>query len=137
MAPIDRFVAETPIRVRYAETDAMRIVHHRNYIVYFEEGRSDYARKRGHPYSEMERDGIFLAVTEVHVRYVKAAIYEQKLKLLTWIDEVRSRRVRFSYEVVDAEDGTLMVTGTTSRTCITADGHVTRIPDAWRQWARQ
>ena len=62
MAPTDRFVAEASFYVRYAETDAMGIVHHANHIVYFEEGRSNYARQRGSDYASFERSGHYLTV---------------------------------------------------------------------------
>ena len=55
--------------------DSMRIVHHSNYLVYFEEARSDYMRQRGENYANFERGGFNLAVTEVNVRYLRAAVY--------------------------------------------------------------
>ena len=57
MPPQDRFVAETTLRVRYAEVDTMGIVHHSHYVVYFEEGRSNFARQHGRSYSEFEQSG--------------------------------------------------------------------------------
>ena len=57
------FVAEATFHVRYAETDAQGIVHHASYIVYFEEGRSEYIRQRGSSYADFERSGFYLAVT--------------------------------------------------------------------------
>ena len=60
----DRFIAETTLYVRYAETDAMGIIHHASYIIYFEEGRSNYARQRGSDYASFERSGYYLAVSE-------------------------------------------------------------------------
>ena len=79
MAPTDRFVTEITFHVRYAETDAMGIVHHTSYIVYFEEGRSHYARQRGSDYASFERGGHYLAVTEVSARYIKPARYDDPI----------------------------------------------------------
>ena len=62
MAPTDRFVSENTFYVRYAETDAMAITHHSNYIVYFEEARSHYSRVRGADYADFERSGYWLTV---------------------------------------------------------------------------
>ena len=74
MAVSNHFIAETVIRVRYAETDAMGIVHHASYIVYFEEGRTNYARQRGHDYASFERSGeSFLTFLSRHMSADDAA----------------------------------------------------------------
>jgi acyl-CoA thioester hydrolase len=135
LPPTDRFVSDTTFYVRYAETDAMRIVHHRNYIVYFEEGRSTYIRQRGEDYAHFESEGHFLAVSEVHARYVKPVVYGQRITVRTWIDEVHSRAIQFSYEIINADTHELHTTGTTRHICITSEGKVTKIPEKWRTWA--
>ncbi|MCU0496804.1 MAG: acyl-CoA thioesterase [Anaerolineae bacterium] len=135
MPPTDRFVSQTTFHIRYAETDAMRIVHHSSYVIYFEEARSDYTRQRGSDYALFERDGLFLAVTEVHARYVKPARYGQQITIHTWIEDLQSRGLVFAYEITHAETGEIHVTGTTKHLCLNLDGKVTRLPDAWRHWA--
>jgi len=134
VAPADRFVAETTFYVRYAETDAMGVVHHGSYIIYFEEGRTSYARQRGHDYASFERSGYFLTVTEVNARYIKPARYGQCLTVRCWIAEMKSRSVVFNYEIVDADDQTIHITGYTKHICITHDGQVARLPATWRVW---
>ncbi len=131
----ERIVKETTFYVRYAETDAMGIVHHASYIVYFEEGRTSYARQRGGDYADFERGGRFLTVTEVHARYIKPAVYGQRLTVRCWIEEMKSRMMTFGYEVVDADTRELHMTGTTRHICITKGGRVTTFPDEWRKWA--
>lgn len=135
MAPTDRFVSETTFYVRYAETDAMRIVHHSSYIVYFEEGRSDYMRQRGEDYARFEAGGHYLAVTELTARFVKAVQYGQRVTVRCWIERVQSRGLTFAYEIVDAATGEMCATGVSRHVCITGDGRVARIPEAWRTWA--
>ncbi len=130
----DRVVKETTFYVRYAETDAMGIVHHASYIVYFEEGRSNYARQRGSDYASFERSGRYLTVAEVNARYVKPAIYGQRLTVRCWIEEMKSRSLTFGYEIVDAESRDVHVTGFSKHICITHDGRVTTIPPEWRAW---
>ncbi len=132
MPPADRFVAETTFHVRYVETDAMGIVHHSNYLAYFEEARSHYSRVRGIDYAEFERSGYWLAVSEVFVRYRVPARYAQLIMTRCWVEELKSRSITFGYEVVDAATGTLLVTGRTSHICINHQGQVSKIPDAWR-----
>ena len=67
---------DVDLRVRYAETDAQGIVHHASFIVYFEEGRSSFARHYGSSYALLEEMGYMLAVSEVHVRYRVPAKYD-------------------------------------------------------------
>lgn len=132
MPPTDRYVSATSFYVRYAETDAMRIVHHASYIVYFEEGRSDYMRQRGSNYAQFEHEGLFLAVVEVQARYIKPAVYGQRLTIRTWIAEIGSRGLTWGYEISDATSGELHVTGQSKHICIDGEGRVTRLPDHWR-----
>jgi len=134
LTPTDRFVSETSFYVRYAETDAMGIVHHASYIIYFEEGRTSYARQRGHDYASFERSGFYLTVTEVNARYVKPAVYGQRLTVRCWIKEMKSRGLTFEYEVVDADSGALHATGSTRHICITKDGQIAALPAEWRAW---
>jgi acyl-CoA thioester hydrolase len=134
LAATDRFIAETTFYVRYAETDAMGIVHHASHIVYFEEGRSNYARQRGSDYASFERGGHYLTVAEINARYLKAAQYGQRLTVRCWIEEMRSRGLTFAYEIVDTAGGDTLVTGFSKHICITHDGQVARLPDEWRKW---
>lgn len=133
MPPAARFLAETSFYVRYAETDAMGIVHHASYIVYFEEGRSHYARQRGSDYAGFERSGHYLAVAEVNARYIKPARYGDRLTIRCWIEDMKSRGLTFSYEIVNAA-GELCVTGSSKHICITHNGEVARLPETWRAW---
>ena len=135
MTPTDRFVAEASFYVRYAETDAMRIVHHANHIIYFEEGRSNYARQRGSDYSSFERGGHFLTVAEVSARYLKPAQYGQLLTIRCWIEYMKSRALTFAYEITESSSGDLLVTGWSKHICITHAGQVTTLPAEWRAWA--
>ena len=132
MVPAEKFVAETSFRVRYAETDAMGIVHHASYIVYFEEGRSHYARERGASYSAFEEMGYALAVSEVHARYKVAACYDQLLTVRCWLEDIKSRSLMFGYEIVNAETKTIHVVGQTKHICVTHEGQVAKLPAEWR-----
>ena len=134
-APSTAFVCETSFNVRYAETDAMGIVHHASHIVYFEEGRSSYARARGASYADFEETGHYLVVAEVNARFIKAARYDQRLTIRTWIAERRSRSIVFEYETVAATTGELLVTGRSKHICIARDGRPALLPDAWREWS--
>ena len=131
MPPEDMFVVETTFPIRYAETDAMGIVHHTSYIVYFEEGRSAYTRALGRSYAEMETDGFFLAVTAVNAHYRQSMRYGQHVLVRCWIEQLKSRTIAFAYEICDADTKAVCVTGQTSHICITREGKAVRFPENW------
>lgn len=128
------FVAEARFNVRYAETDAMGIVHHASYIIWFEEGRSHYMRARGSSYADFERSGFYMAVTEVNARYLKPAIYDNRVVVRCWLADVRSRSMTFEYEIRDEASGDLLVSGTTKHICLDKTGKIAQIPPHWRDW---
>lgn len=88
-------------RVRYAETDQMGIVHHANYPVYYEMGRTEMFRNIGLPYDEMEKRGIMLPLVDLHCDYKKPAYYDQELTLTTMVKEMPSSRIRFDYRITN------------------------------------
>ena len=118
---------ETRLRVRYGETDQMGVVYHPNYFLYFETGRTELMRASGVTYSEMEKSGIFLVVTEASCRYRAAARYDQELKVVTRVEDVRKATVRFSYRVL-GPDGALLVEGSTELASVDASKSPVRLP---------
>ena len=124
---------ESEIRVRYAETDKMGIVHHSNYLIWFEAGRSDLCRARGFSYTEMEeRDDALMVVAETYVRYKSPAYYDDLLQVRTRVAEVRSRSIRFVYEVSRISDDTLIAEGETLHLVTDASKKVKQIPDTYK-----
>ncbi len=124
---------ESEIRVRYAETDKMGIVHHSNYLIWFEAGRSDLCRARGFSYKEMEeQDNALMVVAESYVRYKSPAFYEDVLTVRTQVAEVRSRSIRFIYEIVRDSDETLLAEGETLHLVTDNNKKVKLIPDTYR-----
>ena len=119
---------ETTVRVRYAETDAMGIVYHTNYIVWFEVGRGEYLRQQGDNYGEWEDQGLYLPVTEVDARFMAPARYDDVVLIRTWVKEVRSRSVTMAYEVVMKDTNQVLVTGHTKHLCMDHEGQVRRFP---------
>ncbi len=125
-------VIETTFPVRYAETDAMQVVHHATYLVYFEEGRSHYMRELGKDYAELEAAGFRLPVTEVSVRYAGSLQYGQRVRVLTWVKENKSRQLTFAYQVLRHDDEECVLVSGFTRHVWTDDlGKVTRAPEAW------
>ncbi len=126
-------IVEATLRVRYAETDAMGIVHHTNYIVWFEVGRGEYMRQQGGDYAHLEAHGYYLPVIEVQARYLAPTRYGDLVTVRTWVEEARSRQVTFAYEVVMAETGQLLATGRTKHFCVDEEGAIKTIPQAMRE----
>jgi acyl-CoA thioester hydrolase len=106
---------ETPVRVRYAETDQMGVVYHGNFFVWFEVGRTDLCRQCGFSYHDMERDhDAYLIVVEAECRYRKPARYEDDLVVRTCVADLSRRTMRFRYEVVRSATGELLAEGSTT-----------------------
>ncbi|RST73013.1 acyl-CoA thioesterase [Siminovitchia acidinfaciens] len=110
-------ISEKTIEVRYAETDQMGIVHHSNYIVWMELGRTQLIKDLGFSYAEMEKDGILAPVLDVKVSYKKPVTYGDIAVIKTWIDSYDGFKVIYGYDIVD-EKGELAVTGFTSHVCV-------------------
>ena len=130
-------VVETTFHVRYAETDQMGIVHHASYVVWLEEGRSQWMRAHGNSFAQFEKEGLSLAVSELYLRYEQPARYDQSVTIRCGVKSVRSRQIHFNYEIIDAETGAIFVDGYTQHICLDRQGKVTKIPDAWQEFLRQ
>lgn len=124
-------VIESSFHVRYAETDAMSVVHHAGYLVYFEEARSHYMRELGSDYANIEREGFRLPVSEVGLRYVGSLRYGDIVRVRTWVEENKSRRIRFAYEVYKEGDESILVSGFTQHIWTDHNSRVTRAPQQW------
>ena len=131
---LDRAINETTFHVRYAETDKMGVVHHAVYLVWFEEGRSAFIRERGWSYAEIERGGYFLAASKLDAKYLRAARYDQRVTVRTWIASYRSRTITFSCEITDADDEESLFVATIRLICLNRGGAIVRIPNAWSRW---
>jgi acyl-CoA thioester hydrolase len=103
---------EISLNVRYAETDQMGVVHHANYLVWFELGRTEFCKLKGFSYRDMEReDDALMVVAEIYCRYKSPAFYDDTIIVRTKLEEVRSRTVRFLYEIYRPANDTILVEG--------------------------
>jgi acyl-CoA thioester hydrolase len=131
------YVDETTLRVRYAETDAMGVVHHSQYVIWFEVGRSSFMRNSGASYAEIERAGHQFRIAEIGARYRAPACYDQVVAVRTWLSELHSRGLTFSYAIVRPAAGgpgdQVLVTGFTKLICTDQAGQVHRLPAELRQ----
>ena len=95
---------ETTIRVEYHHTDQMGIVHHSNYIKFFEVARTEWLRAVGMTYAEMERRGVMMPIVDVQVKYKQPAYYDELIKVRAFVDALPMARMTFRYEI-HGEDG--------------------------------
>lgn len=122
-------IARTPVRVRYKDTDCMRVVYYGNYLTYFEVGRVEFLRQQGLAMSEVERR-IHMPVAEASVRYLRPARLDDLLDVRCWVSERRRASFRFAYEIV-GENGHTVATGSTLHACWDpATGKMVAVP-AW------
>jgi acyl-CoA thioester hydrolase len=124
--------AEIEIEVRYAETDQMGVVHHSNYLVWFELARTSLCSLSGYHYADIENLGYLLMVTGAELNYRRSARYGDTVTVSCWIDRLGSRGLTFGYEVV--LDGQLLATGKTRHVWIeVAKNRPSSIPEVLRE----
>jgi acyl-CoA thioester hydrolase len=120
-------------RVNYSETDQMGLVYHANYVIWLDVARTEHLRGTGVTYKEMEAQGVYLAVTDLQVRYRRAARYDDLVRVRCWVREVASRRVTFGYAVERAGTDELLATAQTSLMALDRGHSPTRIPEHVRE----
>lgn len=120
------------VRVRYAETDQMRVAYHANFFVWFEVGRTDLLRQIGWSYREMEQAGFQLPVIEAQCRFLRPARYDDEIEIRTVGRLLSAVRVQFDYEAVRVADQVVAATGQTMHAAVTPAGRPCRLPDRVR-----
>jgi acyl-CoA thioester hydrolase len=118
------------VRVRYKETDKMGVVHHSNYINYYEVARTEMMRESGLSYREMEERGIMLPVKEVSINYVASAYYDELLTIRISIPEKPGVKLTFDHEIFN-EKGELI---NTARVVLVFVNAATRRPCRAPEW---
>lgn len=112
----------------------MGVVYHANYLVWCEVGRTDYIRRAGRSYADLERDGVRLAVADASIRFHAPARYDDDIRVLTSLTAVGSRGMSFAYRILLDNTGALLVSATTSLVSIDAMGRPVRMPQHVREW---
>ncbi len=121
---------EHKIRVEYHHTDQMGVVHHSNYVKFFEAARTEWLRAIGLTYAEMERRGVMMPIVEVNVKYKHPALYDELITVRAIVDEMPMARMVFRYEIT-GEDGREVATGSTTLGFIDRE---TRRPQRAPKW---
>jgi acyl-CoA thioester hydrolase len=118
---------ETTIRVRYAETDRMGLLHHANYLVYFEQARIDLLRQLGGSYKDLEDRGYLLVLVKAEVKYKAPAYFDDTLTIRTTVTRSSPIRLEHRYEVF--RDRKVIAEGATTLACVDRDGKLQAMPE--------
>lgn len=93
-----------PLLVRYGETDQMGVVHHSNYLRYFEVARLEWLSALGVSYASMEKEGLIMPVIDVKVTYKTPALFDDSLTIYIFLSELPRVKIIFSYEIKNQKD---------------------------------
>jgi acyl-CoA thioester hydrolase len=118
------------VRVRYAETDRMGLLHHANYFVYFEMARTELLRQRGISYREIEDAGHFLVIVDIDCKFKRPAHYDDLLTVHTTVERVTHVKIVHRYQVV--KEGLLLAEGHSTLACVDRDGKPQALPEMLR-----
>ncbi len=119
--------ATVETRVRFAETDAMGVTYHGNYLPWFEMARVALLDKIGCPYRELEKDGFLLPVLETGLTYHRPSHFDDRLKITVTIAEKPKARLHLTYKVERGSE--LIVEGFTVHAFVTRDFKAVRPPE--------
>ena len=122
----------TEHHVNFYDTDAMAVVHHSNYIRWFEIGRVDYLRAIGITLNELMEDGFVFPITEVRAKYVSPGKFDDVVQIETTATALTKAKMAFDYRILRKSDGELMVMGHSQNVFTRQDtGKITRLPDKY------
>jgi acyl-CoA thioester hydrolase len=132
------YKSKTNIKVRYAETDQMGVVHHSNYYVYFEAAREDFIADAGIRYKEMEDLGIMMPLVETHCKYIEGAKYDEMLTVETSLEELSPAKINLQYTVIREIDGKILAKGKTILAFVDKESFKVlnlkrRFPEVWEK----
>ena len=114
-------ISKSIVRVRYAETDKMGIVHHSVYPIWYELARTDLSKLAGFPYSKMEEDGVLTPLVELNCKYIKPAYYDDELVVTATVSKLTPARIVFYYEVFKDDSDKPINTGYTVHAIVNKD----------------
>jgi acyl-CoA thioester hydrolase len=118
-------------KVRFVETDMMGVVHHANYLRWFEMGRVAYLRACGISLGELMAADIIFPITEVQVKYKNSCTFDDDFEVQTTMSAFNKAKMDFSYKVIRLRDGAVAVEGHTRNVFTDKEGHIVRLEPQW------
>lgn len=119
-------------KVNFYDTDAMAVVHHANYIRWFEIGRVEFLRKAGITLNDLMDDGYVFPITEIQAKYVNSARFDDELIIETTSESLTKVKMAFNYRILRASDNTVLVTGFSQNVFTSMEtGKITRLPEKY------
>ncbi len=122
-------------KVQYYETDQMGMVHHSNYIRWFEEARVDYLAQIGLPYRNMEEEGIGSPVLSVQCQYKSKVVFDEIVTIAVTLLQYTGLRMTIDY-IVTGMDGKVRCTGETSHCFVNQSGRpvsLKKVKPVWHE----
>jgi acyl-CoA thioester hydrolase len=118
------------IRVKYADTDQMKVVYYGRYFEYFEAARNEMLRELGYPYTRLESEGVMLPVVSAHADYLSPARYDDEIVIESIISKLENIRITIGYEVFEKQTRKKLVEAYTVHAFVSVSGKLTRLPKA-------
>lgn len=115
--------------MRYAETDQMGVVHHAAYVPWLEQGRVDWLEHLDLRYSELEKSGVLFPVTDISISYRRPLRFGEVVEVETWLTQLASRKLTFTYRVYGNGDRRVRASGLTVHVPQDRSGLARRLPD--------
>ena len=115
-------------RVRFVETDLMGVVHHSNYLRWFEMARVEYLRRAGVLLPQLLADGIQVPITDVQCKYIQSARFDDIVRIEAVLAEFSRAKLVFRYRVFREDENLLLAEGSTQNVFITPEGRIVRLP---------
>ena len=118
-------------KVRFVETDLMGVVHHSNYLRWFEMARVEYLREADILLLDLIRNGIVFRITKVECKYISSAYFDDWLIIEVVMIECHKAKMEFAYRITREADHIVLAEGYTQNLFTTSEGKVTRLPDEY------
>lgn len=120
---------QTREKVRFVETDMMGVVHHSNYLRWFEMARVEYLRSAGINLLDLMDDGILFPITKVECKYMASAYFDDWLLIDIVMISFNKAKMEFAYQIRKEDDEKVLNEGFTQNLFTNNKGQVARIPE--------
>jgi len=118
-------------RVRFVETDMMGVVHHSNYLRWFEMARVEYLRRANVLLPDLIADGVLFPITDVHCKYRQSAHFDEMIRIEATLADFSRAKLCFSYRVLRDEENVLLAEGSTQNVFTDEKGRIIRLPQIY------